>query len=160
MPMQLLATKVANRAWLDHSVFEYPIEENFVGDPVRHLILTAVKCVTALVLTPLALLSSVMYLSDAARRHGEHRWEVRHSPDADAKYFAKVAYIGGDDVLLRVYRKSDGKFVAERAFEYPEEIRLYWSEDSLVYTTESSYFRDGFVGLPPTWLERAFTYIP
>ena len=127
------------------------------------LIFTAIKCIAALVLIPLALGGSLFYLSEVNQRRAVHEadWEWAYSDMPNAKYFAKFAYLGNDNVLLQLYDVSGGRMSAERTFSYPEAIKLYWFEDYLLYdTNENSIIYNGTISLPPTWIDQLLTYLP
>ncbi|MBC8740148.1 hypothetical protein OKW30_005434 [Paraburkholderia sp. Clong3] len=77
----------------------------------------------------------------------------------DGKYIARYAYLPRDRIALRLYRATTAELLAARVYRYPERIRLFWTEDSLIYDT-SAEGDDGEIELPPSWWDRAKAKLP
>ncbi|MGF6640667.1 hypothetical protein [Paraburkholderia sp. MM6662-R1] len=67
----------------------------------------------------------------------------------DGKYIARYAYLPRHRIALRLYRATTAELLAERVYRYPERIRLFWTEDYLIYDT-SAEGGDGEIELPPS----------
>lgn len=115
---------------------------------------------SALVLLP-TLISLTNYLSDVRQRSFARVWDTEISTEDDGAYTAKYAYLGRDTVLLRIYRSSDKKLLAERTFEYPDRVKLYWFKNDLLYhTNDPSYLHEGTISLPPGPIDNILAWLP
>jgi len=98
------------------------------------------------------------YYQNARTRAAVVRFQTERS-DVDAgRYTAQYAYLGGDRILLRLYRTSDMTLLAERTYEYPDAVRLIWTKESLIYDTAVD--RGGEIKLPPSFSDRLAALLP
>lgn len=130
---------------------------------MKSLLMMAIKCIAALVVITLMLGGGLFYVSEANQRRAvsEQEWNYKYSDLPDARYFAKVAYLGGGNVLLQLCDISSKEILVERTFLYPEAVRLVWHDDFLLYDSDDgSIFHRGTIQFPPTWIDRLLTYAP
>ncbi|HKT66432.1 MAG TPA: hypothetical protein VJR91_22920 [Burkholderia sp.] len=98
------------------------------------------------------------YYQDARARAQATQFDTEISRNDGGRYTAQYAYLGGDRVLLRLYRTSDMRLLAERTYEYPDAVRLIWAKESLIFDTAVE--SDGEIKLPPTRLDRLRAMLP
>ncbi|WP_244136276.1 hypothetical protein [Burkholderia sp. BCC0405] len=98
------------------------------------------------------------YYKDARVRAYATRFDTELSKNDGGRYTAQYAYLAGDRVLLRLYRTSDMRLLAERTYEYPDAVRLVWTRESLIFDTAVD--SDGEIELPPTRLDRLKAMLP
>ncbi|MCA8257059.1 hypothetical protein LGM89_27670 [Burkholderia sp. AU31624] len=98
------------------------------------------------------------YYQDARiRAHATH-FDTERSRNDGGRYTAQYAYLGRDRILLRLYRTSDMRLLAERTYEYPDAVRLVWTKESLIFDTAVD--SGGEIKLPPTHFDRFTAMLP
>ena len=98
------------------------------------------------------------YYKDARVRAYATRFGTELSKNDGGRYTAKYAYLAGNRILLRLYRTSDMRLLAERTYEYADAVRLVWTKESLIFDTAAD--SDGEIELPPTQLDRLKAMLP
>ncbi|MCA8009215.1 hypothetical protein KPB04_10500 [Burkholderia cenocepacia] len=98
------------------------------------------------------------YYQDAHVRARATQFDTELSTNDGGRYTAKYTYLAGDRILLRLYRTSDMRLLAERTYEYPESIRLVWTKEFLIFDTAVD--SDGEIKLPPTLFDRLTAMLP
>ncbi|WP_322023121.1 hypothetical protein [Burkholderia sp. BCC1977] len=98
------------------------------------------------------------YYKDARVRAHATRFDSELSTNGGGRYTAQYAYLGADRILLRLYRTSDMRLLAERTYEYPDSVRLVWTKESLIFDTAVG--SDGEIRLPPTRFDRFKAMLP
>ncbi|WP_260435994.1 hypothetical protein [Burkholderia sp. Bp9143] len=98
------------------------------------------------------------YYQDARVRARATQFDTERSRNDGGRYTAQYAYLGGDRILLRLYRTSDMQLLAERTYEYPDAVRLIWTKESLIFDTAVD--SDGEIKLPPAQIERWKAMLP
>lgn len=64
------------------------------------------------------------YYNDARLRARATQFVTELSRGDGGRYTARYAYLGGEQILLRLYRTSDMQLLAERTYAYPDAVRL------------------------------------
>ncbi|MGU7780882.1 hypothetical protein [Burkholderia sp. PU8-34] len=98
------------------------------------------------------------YYKDARVRAHATQFDTELSKNDGGHYTAQYAYLGADRILLRLYRTSDMRLLAERTYEYPDSVRLVWTKESLIFDTAVD--SDGEIRLPPTQFDRFKAMLP
>ena len=98
------------------------------------------------------------YYKDARVRLQAMRFDTQLSTNDGGRYTAQYAYLGADRILLRLYRTSDMRLLAERTYDYPDSVRLVWTKESLIFDTAVD--SDGEIRLPPTRFDRFKAMLP
>lgn len=98
------------------------------------------------------------YYKDARLRARATQFGTELSRGDGGRYTARYAYLGGEQILLRLYRTSDMQLLAERTYAYPDAVRLIWTKESLIFDTAVD--RDGEIRLPPTRFDRFKAMLP
>ncbi|WP_232515205.1 hypothetical protein [Burkholderia ambifaria] len=98
------------------------------------------------------------YYKDARIRAHAVRFNTELSKNDGGHYTAQYAYLADGRILLRLYRTSDMRLLAERTYEYPDAVRLIWAKESLIFDTAVE--SDGEIELPPTRLDRLRAMLP
>jgi hypothetical protein len=99
------------------------------------------------------------YQADARVRSNAHMSGQSISTNDGGLYIARYAYLGREEVLLRVYRRSDMTLIAERIYSELDEVGLVWTTDKVIYDT-SAFDGKGYIDLPPTLLDRILAKFP
>ena len=106
-------------------------------------------------------LAFFFYIGDASRRSRAGAWKTELSVGDAGRYLAKYADLSQDDVLLRIYDNKSGEILAERTFNAAVPVSLIWAGKEVSYTTnDQSWFYDGSIRLPPTWMDRVLAHLP
>jgi hypothetical protein len=98
------------------------------------------------------------YYQDARVRAHATQFDTERSRSDGGRYTAQYAYLGRDRILLRLYRTSDMRLLAERTYEYPDAVRLVWTKEFLIFDTAVD--SDGEIKLPPTHFDRLKAMLP
>jgi hypothetical protein len=98
------------------------------------------------------------YYKDARVRAHATQFDSEASRYDGGRYTAQYAYLEGNRILLRLYRTSDMRLLAERTYEYPDAVRLIWTRESLIFDTAVE--SDGEIKLPPTQFDRLRAMLP
>ncbi|WP_244135176.1 MULTISPECIES: hypothetical protein [unclassified Burkholderia] len=98
------------------------------------------------------------YYKDARVRSQAMRFDTELSRNDGGRYTAQYAYLGADRILLRLYRTSDMRLLAERTYESPDSVRLVWTKKSLIFDTAVD--SEGEIRLPPTRFDRFKAMLP
>ena len=98
------------------------------------------------------------YYQDARIRAQATQFDTERSRNDGGRYTAQYAYLGRDRILLRLYRTSDMRLLAERTYEYPDAVRLVWTKESLIFDTAVD--SDVEIKLPPTHFDRFTAMLP
>ncbi|WP_257128106.1 hypothetical protein [Burkholderia sp. MSMB1072] len=98
------------------------------------------------------------YYQDAHVRARATQFDTELSRSDGGRYTAQYTYLAGDRILLRLYRTSDMRLLAERTYEYPDSVRLIWTKDSLIF--DAAVDSDGEIKLPPTLFDRFKAMLP
>ncbi|WP_254218161.1 hypothetical protein [Burkholderia multivorans] len=98
------------------------------------------------------------YYKDARLRARATQFVTELSRGDGGRYAARYAYLGGERILLRLYRTSDMQLLAERTYAYPDAVRLIWTKESLIFDTAVDH--DGEIRLPPTRFDRFKAMLP
>ncbi len=98
------------------------------------------------------------YYQDARIRAHATQFDIERSRNDGGRYTAQYAYLGRNRILLRLYRTSDMRLLAERTYEYPDAVRLVWTKESLIFDTAVD--SDGEIKLPPTHFDRFTAMLP
>ncbi|UXZ85106.1 hypothetical protein [Burkholderia multivorans] len=99
-----------------------------------------------------------VYYKDARLRARATQFVTEPSRGDGGRYTARYAYLGGERILLRLYRTSDMRLLAERTYAYPDAVRLIWTKESLIFDTAVDH--DGEIPLPPTGFDRLKAMLP
>ncbi|MFL9960591.1 hypothetical protein PQR02_05530 [Paraburkholderia sediminicola] len=85
----------------------------------------------------LLLVLALKYQADArARTNAPVSGQSISTPDGGL-YLATYAYLGREEVLLRLYRRNDMALIAERTYTELDEVGLVWNTDKLIYDTSA-----------------------
>jgi hypothetical protein len=128
----------------------------------KHSVLKFIKYSVAAILLLVSFIAASIYLFAALQRSNLGT-PIEELSDQDAGlYTARYINIGNNYYVLRLYRTKDQAFLAERMYFDPEEPRLLWEKDELIYTEKWNdwYFYEGKLNLPPTVWDRMMTYLP
>ncbi|WP_232036232.1 hypothetical protein [Burkholderia stabilis] len=98
------------------------------------------------------------YYQDAHVRARATQFDTELSRNDGGRYTAQYAYLAGDRILLRLYRTSDMRLLAERTYAYPDSVRLVWTKGSLIF--DAAVDSDGEIKLPPTLFDRFKAMLP
>ncbi|WP_244138727.1 hypothetical protein [Burkholderia sp. BCC1640] len=98
------------------------------------------------------------YYKDARVRSQAMRFDTELSRNNGGRYTAQYAYLGADRILIRLYRTSDMRLLAERTYESPDSVRLVWTKKSLIFDTAVD--SEGEIRLPPTRFDRFKAMLP
>ncbi|WP_257127956.1 hypothetical protein [Burkholderia sp. MSMB1835] len=98
------------------------------------------------------------YYQDARIRARATQFDTELSRNDGGRYTAQYSYLARDRVLLRLYRTSDMRLLAEQTYEYPDSVRLVWTKDSLIF--DAAVDGDGEIKLPPTLFDRFKAMLP
>ncbi|RQZ42738.1 hypothetical protein DIE16_00645 [Burkholderia sp. Bp9090] len=104
------------------------------------------------------LLCAGSYYKDARLRAHATRFDTELSRNDGGRYTAQYAYLGADRILLRLYRTSDMRLLAERTYESQDSVRLVWTKESLIFDTAVD--SDGEIRLPPARFDRFRAMFP
>jgi hypothetical protein len=107
----------------------------------------------------LLLVLAFKYQADARARTNAHVSGQSISTPDGGLYLATYAYLGREEVLLRLYRRNDMALIAERTYTELDEVGLVWNTDKLIYDT-SAFDGHGYIDLPPTLLDRILAQFP
>ncbi|WP_227747538.1 MULTISPECIES: hypothetical protein [Burkholderia] len=99
-----------------------------------------------------------VYYKDARLRARATQFVTEPSRGDGGRYTARYAYLGGERILLRLYRTSDMRLLAERTYAYPDAVRLIWTKESLIFDTAVDH--DGEIPLPPTGFDGLKAMLP
>jgi hypothetical protein len=106
------------------------------------------------------LIASFVYYQNASTRAKASDFHREASDSDGGLYTAKYAYLSRDRILLRLYRTSDMKLLAERTYSYPEAARLVWGKEVLIYDTSEDADGGGEIKLPPSLYDRLTAHLP
>ncbi|MGU7841962.1 hypothetical protein ACV22V_21070 [Burkholderia sp. AW33-5] len=98
------------------------------------------------------------YYKDVRVRSQAMRFDTELSRNDGGRYTAQYAYLGADRILLRLYRTSDMRLLAERTYESVDSVRLVWTKESLIFDTAVD--SEGEIRLPPTRFDRFKAMLP
>ncbi|MEK7889349.1 hypothetical protein AAB992_19770 [Burkholderia contaminans] len=98
------------------------------------------------------------YYQDAHVRAQATQFDTELSTNDGGNYTAQYTYLPGDRILLRLYRTSGMRLLAERTYTYPDAVRLVWTKESLIF--DSAVDSDGEIRLPPTLFDRFKAMLP
>lgn len=117
--------------------------------------------IAAKVILLIFIIVALLYHRDVNRRSTAKNWDSQLSTEDDGIYTAKYTYLKSDVMLIRLYRTGEETLLAERTFDHSDMPRVFWTKDKLIYSTnDSSMFYDGFINLPPTWIDRLLAQLP
>lgn len=117
---------------------------------MKSLIFALLKIGAALSVAVMVLL----YGLDVRARHGATECERVTS----GNYIGEVCYIPREyGALFRLYESKSGRLLAERTYYDPEPPHMFWHSDYVHYDITDE---DGYVRLPPTWLDRLRAKLP
>lgn len=103
----------------------------------------------------------INYYGDASRRSTAEDWSIQTSTEDDGIYTTKYTYLTSHIMVIRLYKTGENTLLAERTFDHSDMPRVFWTKDKLIYSTnDSSMLYDGFINLPPTWIDRLLAQLP
>ena len=103
----------------------------------------------------------INYYGDASRRSTAENWSSQSSTEDDGTYTTRYTYLTSHVMVIRLYKTGEKTLLAERTFDHSDMPRVFWTKDKLIYSTnDSSTFYDGFINLPPTWIDRLLAQLP
>lgn len=105
---------------------------------------------------PLSVIASVPYCHNALIRSGAH--DCRR--ETVGNYIGETCYVPREwGVVFRLYNAHSGELLAERNYIDPEVPRLLWIDHRVRYDFNAKD-GEGFVTLPPSWLDRLRAKLP
>ncbi len=101
-------------------------------------------------------IASMPYCYDALNRSGAR--ECRR--ETVENYIGETCYLPNEwGVVFRLYDARSGELLAERSYVDPEVPRLLWIGNDVQYDFNAKD-GEGFVTLPPTWLDKLRAKLP
>ncbi|MCZ2496546.1 hypothetical protein GN316_07235 [Xylophilus sp. Kf1] len=125
------------------------------------IIFSAAKWVAISIGILVLLFHLLIYWYELGLRSRAQNSAISISTEDQGKYTAKYHYMGERLVYLKLYKTATGELLATRTYDNGDRVRLYWFNDHLIYSpSDTSYFYDGSIRLPPTLIDKLLTYLP
>lgn len=105
-----------------------------------------------------AVIAMVIILSVYGREIRDRRSASECRSETEGRYVGEVCVLASEyGTLFRLYDASSGELLAERKYYSPQSPQLLWSAEDVCYDVSDD---DGYVSLPPTWLDRLRAKLP